>query len=202
MAQLTERRKELVASLMKDGIYEAAVEVLGEHGIDGLTMDRVAEAAGVAKGSLYNYFRNKRELIQFVHEKTIEPAKRALEETLATSDPAPRKLESILRMWFEHFATHRAIFDFLFNDPRTQAMLDASKRSGRAEAIEGLKTIFQQGVREGSFRSLDATRTAEIFLGAVIITTEQQAFQGERRPVGESVSTLMELFLKGLEPRR
>jgi hypothetical protein len=81
-------------------------------------------------------------------------------------------------------------------------MLDASKRSGRAEAIEGLKMIFQQGVREGSFRSLDATRTAEIFLGAVIITTEQQAFQGERRPVGESVSTLMELFLKGLEPRR
>ena len=69
MTQLTQRRKEMVASLMKDGIYKAAVEVVMEHGADGLTMDRVAETAGVAKGSLYNYFQNKRELIEFIHER-------------------------------------------------------------------------------------------------------------------------------------
>jgi len=54
MAQLAERRKELVTGLMKDAIYAAAVEILTKQGVDGLTMDRVAETAGVAKGSLYN----------------------------------------------------------------------------------------------------------------------------------------------------
>ena len=61
---------------------------------------------------------------------------------------------------------------------------------------------FEQGIAEGSFRPLDAARAAEMFLGAVIITTEQQTTLGEKRPVEGSVSTLMDLFLKGLEPRR
>jgi AcrR family transcriptional regulator len=198
MAQLTERRKELVTSLMRDGIYEAAVKVLGEHGIGGLTMDRVAEAAGVGKGSLYNYFKTKRELIQFIHERTIEPAMGALEETMAAPDSAPAKLEALLRKWFEHFATHRRIFDFMFNDPRTQEMLEPSKRSARAEGIDSFTKIIEQGITEGSFRRLDAARSAEIVMGAVIVMTEQQMILGEERPVDESVSKLMDLFMNGL----
>jgi AcrR family transcriptional regulator len=198
MAQLVKRRKELVASLMKDGIYDAAVEVLIKHGIGGLTMDRVAETAGVGKGSLYNYFKNKRELIQFIHQRTVEPAMTALEETLATPDPAPVKLEAILRKWFEHFSKHRTIFDFMFNDPRTQEMLEPSKRSARVEGIESFTKLIEQGIAEGSFRPMDAPRASEIFLGAVIITTEQQMILGEKRPVDDTVSKLMDVFLNGL----
>jgi AcrR family transcriptional regulator len=198
MAQLVKRRKELVASLMKDGIYDAAVEVLIQHGIGGLTMDRVAEAAGVGKGSLYNYFNNKRELIRFIHQRTVEPAMTALEETLATPDPAPVKLEAVLRKWFEHFAKHRTIFDFMFNDPRTQEMLEPSKRSARTAGIASFTKLLEQGIAEGSFRPIDAARASEIFLGAVIITTEQQMILGEQRPVDDSVSKLMDVFLNGL----
>ncbi len=201
MAHLTERRKELVASLMKDGIYQAAVEVLVRHGFDGLTMDRVAEVAGIAKGSLYNYFRNKRQLVEFIHDKTVEPARIMADEMLNEPYSAPRKLEAILRIWFEHFATNRGIFDFLFNDPRTREVIDARKRTSRADAIEIFRSVLQQGVAEGSFRPADVARVAEMFLGAVIITTEQQIDQGEKRPVDESVSLLMDLFCRGLEPR-
>ena len=79
MARLSERRRELLTSMMQDSIYEAVAAVLAEHGIRGMTMDRVAEQAEVAKGSLYNYFPNKQALLQFVHEKALAPvlAKRA-----------------------------------------------------------------------------------------------------------------------------
>jgi len=201
MAQLAQRRKEMVASMMKDGIYQAAVEILMEHGPDALTMDRIAETAGVAKGSLYNYFRNKREMIAFIHDKAVEPAQLAVREMRSKSVPAPEKLETILRMWFEHFARNRGIFDFLINDPRTTEVVESCRKSCRTEGIEDLTRVFAQGAAEGSFRPMDAARTAEMFLGAVITTCEQQTVLGERRPVDESVESLMELFLKGLEPR-
>lgn len=201
MAQLAQQRKELVASLMKDGIYGAAVEVLVKHGADGLTMDRVAETAGVAKGSLYNYFRNKREMIEFIHEKTIEPARLVVQQMLARSLSAPRKLEAILRTWFEHFTTNRGVFDFLFNDPRTREVVEARKKSCRRDGIEDLTAIFQQGIAEGSFRPMEPSRVAEMFLGAVILTVEQQTMLNEQRPVDDSVDSLLDLFLKGLEPR-
>ncbi len=201
MPQLAQRRKEMVASLMKDGIYEAAVEVLTEHGPDALTMDRIAETAGVAKGSLYNYFRNKHEMIAFIHEKTVEPVQLAVQKMLAKPLPAPEKLETILRMWFEHFASNRGIFDFLINDPRTTEVVESCRKTCRAEGIENLTQVFAQGIADGAFRPVDAARTAEMFLGAVIIGCEQQTAMGEQRPVEEAVHTVLDLFINGLKPR-
>jgi len=201
MSGLVERRKDLVAAMMKDGIYEAAVQVLMNHGVDGLTMDRVAETAGVAKGSLYNYFRSKKELVEFIHAKIIEPAKTFLVEMHESPMPAAEKLGAIVRMWLEYFSENRGVCDLLFNDARMQEMLDESKRTGRLEAIEDLTVIFEQGIKEGDFREMDTARTAELFLGSVIITLEHQALLNEVRPIDESVNLLLDVFVKGLEPR-
>jgi AcrR family transcriptional regulator len=40
-------------------ILEAATRVLSEHGYDGASTNRIAKAAGVSNGSLYQYFPNK-----------------------------------------------------------------------------------------------------------------------------------------------
>jgi AcrR family transcriptional regulator len=199
MPRLTEQCKELLASAMRDGIYEAAVEVLGRHGLDGLTMDRVAEAAGIAKGSLYNYFRGKEELVALVFEKTVEPARQAVTEILAQPIPALRKLEAILRVWFEFFAKQRGIFDFLLHDRTSRELLDSPEHSMRADAIEKFERVFRQGMEEGAFREVDVTRAAEMLLGAVTITIEQQVALGEQRPVDESVGSLLEVFWHGLK---
>lgn len=201
MSGLVERRKDLVAAMMKDGIYEAAVQVLMEHGSDGLTMDRVAETAGVAKGSLYNYFQGKRDLVQFIHAKIVGPAKRFIVDMRESSEPAANKLGAIVRMWLEHFSQNRGICELLFKDARIQEMLDEPKRAGQLEAIEDLKVIFEQGIAEGAFRKIDPARAAELFLGAAIITIEHQAILGKERPIEESVSLLLDVFVKGLEPR-
>ena len=198
MARLTERCRDLVASAMKDGIYEAAIEVLGQHGMEGLTMDRVAEIAGVAKGSLYNYFRNKEELLRFIFEKTVEPAKRAEQEILAEPTSAVQKLESCLRVWFELLARNRGLFDLLLNDPATRRLHDPRERGNREEAIAVLRTIFQQGIEEGTFRPFDVSRAAEMFFGAVMASVEQQLALGEERPVDESVGSLIDVFLHGV----
>ncbi len=78
MSRLVEQRK----NLMKEGIYEAAVAVLIRDGLEATTMERVAEEAGVAKGSLYNYFENKTDLLEFVHERTIEPLRQGVREAI------------------------------------------------------------------------------------------------------------------------
>ncbi len=201
MSGLVERRKDLVAAMMKDGIYEAAVQVLMEYGCDGLTMDRVAEAAGVAKGSLYNYFQGKHDLVQFIHAKIVEPAKSFIVQMHESPMPAAEKLGAIMRMWLEHFSQNRGVCELLFKDARMQEMLDEPKKAGQLEAIEDLKVIFEQGIASGDFRELDAARTAELFLGAAIITLEHQALHDEVRPIEESVSLLLDVFVKGLEPR-
>ena len=56
MPKLTAIRKQALDEMMREAIFQAAKAVLAKHGVDGMTMDRVAVEADVAKGSLYHYF--------------------------------------------------------------------------------------------------------------------------------------------------
>lgn len=47
-------------------IVNAAIKVFAEKGFDAASMDEVAKACGVSKGTLFLYFKNKDELIQSV----------------------------------------------------------------------------------------------------------------------------------------
>jgi AcrR family transcriptional regulator len=163
--RLTAIRKEALDGMMKEALFEATVAVLGEHGVDGMTMDRVALAAGVAKGSLYRYFRGKRDLLEFVHAKIIDPIFQDLEQVAATDRPAIEKLAGHLRTLIEHFAKHARVFKLLFEDDTAHGLLQSSERSCHEAASQGMAGIFSQGIMEGVFRSADPLMLANMYLG-------------------------------------
>ena len=72
MPRLTAIRKQALDEMMKNALFEASVAVLSEHGAEGMTMDRVALAASMAKGSLYRYFRSKQELLESISQWHLE----------------------------------------------------------------------------------------------------------------------------------
>lgn len=83
MSELVQRRKALTDELMRTAICDAGAAVLAEVGFAALTMDRVAEAADVSKGTLYNYFRDKDALVVEVAERTYAPLRQETERIFA-----------------------------------------------------------------------------------------------------------------------
>ncbi len=85
----------------EEAILDAVNGLLSEKGYDLMTMEDVAAAVGVAKGSLYKHFSSKEKLAGAV-------LSRLLRETLTVLDglpadwPAMRKLEEILRWSLRH----------------------------------------------------------------------------------------------------
>ena len=198
MTSLAERRRELLDSMMREAVYEGAVTVLTKHGLNGTTMDRVAAAAGMAKGSLYNHFRSKRELLEFVRDRAVAPMQEALEEIVKNSFCAAEKLASISRLWREYLVKHHAVFEFLINDHAAKRLLRDTEQTTRASGIKQIATIVEQGIQEGAFRPVDATPVAEMFVCASIGMVEQEFAAGIIRPVDEAVDALIRVFLHGL----
>jgi len=97
MPRLSKTRKELLNTMMKESIFEATRTVLCEHGVDGMTMNQVAEAASLSKSSLYDYFRNKDELLVFVSNRIVGPFLKMIADLVSAKLSAPDKLERILR---------------------------------------------------------------------------------------------------------
>ena len=85
----------------EEAILDAVNRLLSEKGFDLMTMDDVAEAVGVAKGSLYKHFSSKEKLAAAVMT-------RLLSQTIEVLDGMPvdwragRRLEEILRWSLQH----------------------------------------------------------------------------------------------------
>ncbi len=198
MSKLATVRRELLSSMMKEAIYEAAVSVLAEHGVEGMTMDRVALAANVAKGSLYSYFDGKRELLEFVHARIVDPMLKAGEETIHADLPVVEKLQRILRAVFEQLARNRGLSNLLMNDGDARALLEPTARTKRGIAIEQFAVIFRQGIDEGLFRPLDPMQLAEMFFGAMAHLWQRSLAADTFRNTDELIAPLLSVFLNGI----
>lgn len=198
MPRLTAIRRQALDEVMKEAIFEATISVLSEHGVEGLTMDRVALAAEVAKGSLYNYFRSKKSLLEFVYMKTIDPAFQDLEAVVASDRTAREKLATHLRSILEHVAKHAQVFRVLFRDDTAHGLLQSSERSARETCSQYLAKIFDQGICEGVFRPADPLLLGRMFLGLCMGVFDSHP-ELERSDVREEIYRLiMDTFLDGL----
>lgn len=73
---------------VKDALCEAAIRVACRDGIAALSLDSVAQEAGVTKGGLLYHFKSKEELVQSTLEHFARVGRQMLLEQIA-SDPAP-----------------------------------------------------------------------------------------------------------------
>src|ERR1039458_2656115 len=103
-------KEEVIKEYRVREILEAARRVMARYGMQGTTVDRVAEEAKVAKGTIYLYFDTKDEL---VNTAVIEGLREMAAEVLASDDPAMPPLERIRRLILAQFRIQASNQDFL-----------------------------------------------------------------------------------------
>jgi AcrR family transcriptional regulator len=120
-----ERRRELL---------EAAIEVFGEREFDQVSMDDVADRAGVSHGLVFQYFGTKREL----YIATVQPLIEEFRRRINPPDDLPPldRLRSALRSYADLISEHPAGYRSLM-----------TKGIAFAEVRQGLETARWRGVR-------------------------------------------------------
>jgi AcrR family transcriptional regulator len=194
MPRLSKARKEMLTCMMKESIFEAASSVLCEHGIDGTTMNRVAETADLAKSSLYDYFPSKEELLRFVSDRLVVPFIQAVEETVRTDLPAPQKLERIVRRAFENATKHKAIVKLVVQANQQYQV----RQKIRPRILQAFTAIFQQGIEEGAFHPYPPALASRMFLGSFHELFELLATSPSESEAWEYMKVLIDAALHGL----
>lgn len=72
-----------------DAVLTAVRVVVECHGTQAITTNRIAEAAGVSVGSLYQYFPDKRAIFIALHDRHVDDVRRVFEQTTAACAAAP-----------------------------------------------------------------------------------------------------------------
>jgi len=81
-----------------------AVDVFSKRGFEETAMLDIAEAAGVAKGSLYRYYKSKDDLLSYITRDLIDAFDQSIRETISSIDDPEEKLRLFVGE-FVHFIT-------------------------------------------------------------------------------------------------
>jgi AcrR family transcriptional regulator len=119
-------RRERQKAETREHLYRAALRVFAERGLSASTVEEVTKAAGVAKGTFFNYFRTKEEVFKVFIEIQLTNVSGAVED----AHSARSNVATILRSLF-----HRNAGEFGKSATLTGALLSALFVSGPVREI-------------------------------------------------------------------
>lgn len=189
---------ESVLAAKREAILTAAVAQFAQHGYAATEMETIAAAAGVAKGTLYRYFKSKEELFLAAVDRTFERLTEFVFEAIVCIDEPV----AIVRTSF------RAIARFLQRNPLVLELL-AEERSvfrdrpprhlfHRNKSRPYFAEIVRRGIEQGVFRDVDpnsVVQTLVYLMQGLILGSRQERNVDELVKRAEDA---VELVLHGL----
>jgi len=187
----------------KRAILEAAITLFSEHGFEATSIEQIAKAAGVGKGTVYGYFQTKREIIRGFCEYELEHIH---EELVRRANPDASLLDQMVTIYmteFKHVTRNRefgrlymreAIFP---NDDDVTADQDLNDKY-----FQMLFPILERAKMRGELREeIELLHITGHFYGLFILILH--AWYTGRIPSNEIEKVMMRLFrqlLEGLSP--
>ncbi|MEV8630035.1 TetR/AcrR family transcriptional regulator [Streptosporangium sp. NPDC051023] len=89
----------------RERLLAAASELFTEHGVNGTSVERIAERAGYSRGAFYGNFDDKHELIVELLAKRTEREREEIVE-LGGQATSPTHMADLLRAWHRARAEH------------------------------------------------------------------------------------------------
>jgi AcrR family transcriptional regulator len=163
-------REKLHTGVRQDQIIDAALALMADRGVRGLSMAAIARRVGFAPSAIYRHFRGKDALLDAVLERVRERLHGAIAAARAeTDDPVEalqRLLERHMRLLRQNLGLQRVMLadDFHVGHPeRRQRLLGLF-----AGYLDGVADVIREGQRRRCIRrDVNARSLAVLFLGLV-----------------------------------
>lgn len=171
-------------------ILEAAVYVFAEKGPDAPVIEDFIKAAGIARGTFYNYFKSTPELLQATSSWLCDAVAETIEvEVRRIKDPVVRHCTG-MRLW-----AHKAK-----TDPAWSAFVTRVWFKGGFAGYAPLRDI-RLGMKKGGFHCLTAELGFDISMGTMRQAMQRQITAPHQKPFGDSVVRVIMQGL-GVEPAK
>ena len=148
-------------------IVSLAAQMFDQHGYASVSMEQIAVAAGIAKPTLYHYFRAKDEILRDIHELFIDLLLRRQEERqrlgMSPADLLLGAMTDIYGLMETHHGHVRVFFEHHRELPRAVREQIRVKR----DHYQGLvRDAIADGIEAGVFRPVDPDAAAMAVFGA------------------------------------
>jgi AcrR family transcriptional regulator len=195
-------------------LLEAALDAFARHGFHATRLETVAEAAGVSKGTVYTYFKNKEDLLRKALEYRLDRSLAFTEGQLGNfRGSTEEKLRLFLeRLWDKVLTEDWGRVHKLLHGEIAEEAPELFRfwiRNGLLRGWKRIADVIAEGQAAGEFRrNADAEGIARVLVSGLLNQAFLQAHMGvsklDRFPLSRILASGLDLALHGLraEPGR
>ncbi len=180
-------------------ILKAAFAVVTERGYFETKVDEVAHRAGVAKGTVYLYFKDKPAIYIGLVDWLLEQALAITAEVMARPISPRRKLEELFSTWASGVMSNPGVMALLSmeNVDQTNTVMKRFKKHVLPHIMEmqdAIAGIVKQGIEQGEFRRVDPRSAAVMYLSAF----RAELWSAGRSHAARPAESIQDLFFCGI----
>lgn len=189
----------------QEKILAAALQIVAEKGPHDASVDEIAERAGVGKGTVYLYFRNKDTLLAALIQNGINTVVTAIRERVQKETDPRSQLIALISEHVTQLHQHMRYSRILWVQS-SHVSLPVELKQELLKAAEGyhqfLGSILERGKEAGCFSISDAKITARAIIGSINNTAFAFTDPAQTIDLNQAINTLTEFILNGVSQVR
>jgi AcrR family transcriptional regulator len=165
-------------------ILDAAAETILAKGYSATSIQDIADAVGILKGSLYHYVRSKEDFLFAIIKDVYDAALAEIAPIVASTDGALERLRAFVDTHVHFGVRHLTAFTIQVRElPRLSPQRREEITKGGDAYLGALRTILRDGQKEGVIdKKLDVRLTSFVILGELNYLTTWYNPQGRMSP--------------------
>jgi len=189
-------------------IVRSAMKIFSQKGFDRTTVSDIAQEAGIGKGTYYEYFKSKDEVIHLVFDYFMQDLVPDFQKIVQQSIPASEKIILMIKS-MSHLIESKEqqdfvglVFDVWAEGIRSQPhrkSLELKMKQFYKDYREPVVEVLKQGIRSGEFRSdIKMEAEASVLIGLLDGLLVQWVLDRKGFPIQSALDAVVETLLRGI----
>lgn len=200
-------KEEVVQEFRVQTLQEATLRVIARKGMAAATVQEIADEAGVAKGTIYLYFRDRDELVEKTFEWAIAELSKRIDAVLDRDVPFDEKIHAIVAAKLGFFSENREFFRLYLSLRLAEGPAGRPRRRGqqchpqyRVQA-QRFADVLKQAMERGEIREADPYRMAVFIIEGSTAVILERLSENASPADASDVELIAGLVLDGVRKR-
>src|SRR3954454_7966696 len=177
-------------------VLSAALEVFAQRGYHAATVEEIADRAGLTKGAVYYWFRDKEDLASDLQADLWTTIAAEAQHYLDPAGTTPDNLKLAFRTYLLSLGDH-AEARFFLRDCWAVPALDAPGRLQQEAGVVLVQRLIEAGIAGGDLVAVDAETLTRVLLGAFAEATLHVLTSGRSEHAVDVVERIIDAFTAG-----
>lgn len=191
----------------KQEILKAAMKMFAQNGVVNTKMTDIAAAAGIGKGTIYEYFRSKEDIFADAYGHIFLETEKRIGNVLESRISPEEKLRKLMNVTIEEFLVgdggeFAGIMMSFWSEgvrnknERIMEIIDLKKIYSEYRIM--ISGILEEGISRGQFRDMDTHVAASVIIGAMDGILLQYIMDRNVFSPEKAIEVLLDSFLRGI----